>query len=98
MEDVVIEHDEAADRGTFLLLRDGRRVGELTWFESGGATVIDHTWVDPSLRGLSLGRRLVHAAADWARASGRRIVPACSYARAVFADEPALGDLLYQPA
>jgi predicted GNAT family acetyltransferase len=97
MTDPVITHHPEArgHRGTFDLDIDGRRAGFLSYSLDGPATmVIDYVQVDPSLRGRKLGDRLVAAAVDWARANQRRIVPICSFARAVMRRTKAFQDVL----
>ena len=79
-----VHHREHGGRGEFYIEREGRRVGELTYSGMGGAMVVGHTWVDPQLRGGRLAPSLVEAAVDYARKEGRKIVPVCSYVRAVF--------------
>jgi predicted GNAT family acetyltransferase len=79
-----IHHREHDGRGEFYIEREGRRVGELTYSGMRGAMVVGHTWVDPKLRGGRLAPRLVEAAVDFARREGRKIVPVCSYVRAMF--------------
>jgi predicted GNAT family acetyltransferase len=79
-----IHHREHDGRGEFFVEREGRRVAELTYSSNGSAMVVGHTWVDPTLRGGRLAPDLVEAAAQYARLGGRKIVPVCSYVRAVF--------------
>jgi hypothetical protein len=67
----------------FFIEHDGKRIAELTYRESGADAVVDHTWVDPAMRGGGDARRLVDALVAWARQGQRRIVPVCSYVRAV---------------
>ena len=69
--------------GAFFIEKDGKRVAELTYAESGGDAIVDHTWVDPAIRGGGDARRLVESLVAWARANNRKIVPHCSYVRAV---------------
>ena len=88
-----IHHREHDGRGEFYIEREGRRVGELTYSGMGGAMVVGHTWVDPNLRGGRLAPRLVEAAVDYARREGRKIVPVCSYVRAVFGRSSAYDDV-----
>jgi predicted GNAT family acetyltransferase len=88
-----IQHDESGGRGEFFVERVGKRVAELTYSASGSEAVVGHTWVDPALRGGPLAPRLVNAAVEWARREKRRIVPVCSYVRAVFERTPAYGDV-----
>lgn len=91
--DGAIRHVENGTRGEFFIERGGKRVAELTYSMSGTAAVVGHTWVDPALRGGTLASDLVEAAVRWARAGDRKIVPACSYVRAVFARTPAYADV-----
>jgi predicted GNAT family acetyltransferase len=88
-----IHHREHEGRGEFYIEREGRRVGELTYSGSGGAMVVGHTWVDPTLRGGRLAPNLVEAAVQFARREGRKIVPVCSYVRAVFGRSSAYEDV-----
>jgi predicted GNAT family acetyltransferase len=88
-----IRHDETNGRGEFYIERGGRRVAELTYSALGAEIIVGHTWVDPSLRGGTLAPSLVTAVVDWARREKHRIVPVCSYVRAVFERTPAYGDV-----
>ena len=51
------------------------------------------TYVDPALRGRGLAAEVVKEALDHARASGKRIVPTCSYVRAYLRRHPEYADL-----
>jgi uncharacterized protein len=75
-----VQHED----GLFFIERDGKHIGELTYRMSGNDMVVNHTFVDPSLRGGTLGRDLVAAAVQWARAQNHKVVPACSYVQSVF--------------
>ena len=88
-----IRHTETGQRGIFFLERGGKRVAELTYSLSGDKALVDHTYVDPSLRGGSIAPSLVEAAVRWARAGNRKIVPLCSYVRSVFARTRAYDDV-----
>lgn len=86
---------QEADGGAFVIERGGERLAEMTYAGSaGGTATVDHTWVSDSLRGQGVAKRLVDACVQWARASGTRIVPKCSYARAVFKRHEDLQDVL----
>ena len=92
---VPIRHAEQGDRGTFLMERDGERVAELTYrLEGNGRATLDHTYVSPVLRGEGVAMHLVEAAVDWARRSGTKLTPTCSYARAAFEREQRFADVL----
>lgn len=69
-------------------------LAEMTGQERGaGELVIDHTFVDPSLRGQGIADQLMQAAADYARQQQRKIVPVCSYARRKMEKEEQYRDL-----
>ncbi|MFB9325093.1 GNAT family N-acetyltransferase [Paenibacillus aurantiacus] len=78
----------------FIIRENGTAVGEITYAEDGPDTlIIDHTYVDPSMRGQKLGDELVRQVVDHARASGKQIVPACSFAHALFRRHKEFGDV-----
>lgn len=83
-----IRHDNGERNGMFFIEREGRRVAELTYRMAGDTAVVDHTWVDPSLRGGRFAPRLVEAVVGWAREGHRKITPACSYVRMVMDRAP----------
>jgi predicted GNAT family acetyltransferase len=87
-QDDAIRHEGGDRNGMFFLEREGRRVAELTYRMLGETAVVDHTWVDPNLRGAKLAPRLVEAVVDWARKEHRTISPACSYVRMVMDRSP----------
>ena len=83
-----IRHEDDSRHGLFFIEREGRRVAELTYRMLGETAVVDHTWVDPALRGGKLAPSLVEAVVDWARREHRKISPACSYVRMVMDRKP----------
>ena len=88
-----IEHEEEGGRGAFFVMRDGKRVAELTYAASGLQAIVGHTWVEPRLRNTGLAPSLVDAMVDWARREQRKIIPICSYVRAVFDRTPGYADV-----
>ncbi len=58
----------------------GKLLAEVTFPTIDGISVIDHTFVDPSLRGRGIAGELVRRAADEILASGGRIGATCPYA------------------
>lgn len=87
--------EEQDGRGRFVFdLEDGLEA-EMTWRPGpGGSMVIDHTYVPPQARNRGLAERLVAAGARHARESGRKVIPACSYAALQFRRHPEWRDLL----
>ena len=60
----------------------GRVIAEITFPEtSPGVFVIDHTFVDGSLRGQGVASKLVQAAVDEIKKRGGRVEATCSYAK-----------------
>ena len=75
--------------------RDGKTLAEVTFPEAGpGVVVIDHTWVDGSLRGQGAAGPLMQAGGELLRAAGRKARATCSYARAWLAKHPEAADVL----
>lgn len=52
-----------------------------TYRREGERLVLDHTEVPQALRGRGAGTQLAKGVFDLARASGRRLVPRCSFMR-----------------
>ena len=59
-----------------------------------GVMRITHTHVPEAIGGRGIAGRLVRAAVDQARASGWKVVPACSYAAAWITRQPEYSDLV----
>ena len=90
-----VAHEEVERRGVFYLENSGRRVAELTYSRvNDGMVIIDHTEVDPSLGGQGVGRMLLDAAVEWARETGTKFKVVCPFARAQFARDPSIRDVL----
>ncbi len=93
--DLSIQPSEDAGGGAFFVEDGGERVAEMTYTRpSPGRAIIEHTRVSDRLAGRGVGKRLVVAGVEWARAAGTRITPRCSYARAVIRKDPSLQDVL----
>ena len=58
----------------------GKLIVEVTFPTQSGISTIDHTFVDPSLRGKGVAAELVRRAADTILASGHKIAATCPYA------------------
>lgn len=66
----------------------GNVIAEVTFPTENGVSTIDHTFVDPSLRGEGIAGQLVKMAADKILAEGNKIAATCSYAVAWFKRHP----------
>jgi uncharacterized protein len=90
----VISHDESGSGGVFYIEDAGRRIGEMTYSRLGDKrVVIDHTEVDPRLRGGGVARQLLDAAVAWARQTGTTLKATCSYVIVQFARDKSLADV-----
>src|SRR5512135_66374 len=88
-----IRHEDGEGGGCFFIEDGGERLAEMTYVRpSPGRAVIEHTRVSDRLGGRGVGKRLVLAGVEWARATGTKLTPHCSYAHAVFQKDPSIGD------
>lgn len=60
----------------------------------GERLIVTHVEVPTAFNGQGLGSRLVHGIFEMARASGRSVVPACSFAAAWTSRHPEFSDVL----
>ncbi|KOR49194.1 acetyltransferase [Xanthomonas oryzae] len=91
MSTVHAEHDLAGQR--FNIDTDGHRA-ELAYRREGEIMTITHMQVPDAIGGRGIAAVLVAAALDYARQSGLKVVPACSYADAYVRQHPQFQDLL----
>ena len=56
--------------------------------------IIDHTEVSPDFNGKGVGKKLVMAAVDYARANNVKIIPLCPFAKSVFDKVEEIRDVL----
>jgi uncharacterized protein len=94
MEPLEIAHHPEGNRGSFTIDRDGKRLATMIYSRAGDLIIINHTEVDPALRGTGAGARLVGAGVEWARRDHLRIVPLCPFAKTVFDRKPEYQDVL----
>lgn len=81
---VSIEREELNGVHEFVLRVDGERAGFLEFTRpDAGVMRIEYVEVDPQLRGTGVARQLVEKAVAFAQEANLRVIPICSYARAV---------------
>ena len=94
---IAIEHEEAGGRGAFFFDKEGVRLAEMTYSRvDPQLVIIDHTEVKEALQGLGVARKLLDFAVAWARSTGTKIIATCPYAKAQFAKDAAIRDVLQQ--
>ncbi|WP_125604306.1 GNAT family N-acetyltransferase [Lapidilactobacillus bayanensis] len=84
--------------GRFFKLDDQQNlIAEVTFQTADDKPVyiLDHTFVDPSLRGQGIAGQLVAAVVELARTNHQQIIPLCSYARQAFDTKPEYADVYY---
>ncbi len=92
---VSIDREELNGVHEFVLRLDGERHGFLEFTRPEvGLMRIEYVEVSPEFRGAGLGRQLVEKAVEFARDAGLRVVPICSYARAVITRDAVMSQVL----
>jgi predicted GNAT family acetyltransferase len=88
---VTIEREELNGANEFVLRIDGEKFGFLEFTRPEvGVMRIEYVEVSPQLRGTGLGQQLVQKAVAFAQETKLKVIPICSYARAVMQRDPAL--------
>ena len=74
---------------------EGKMIAYCTFPKVGeGLVMIDHTVVDPSLRGQGIAGKLMSEAYESIKEQGLRVRPVCSYAVGWFEKNPDKKDIL----
>ena len=90
----VIQHNWET-KGEFVATFDGQKAGLMTYSWAGeDKIIIDHTEVEPAYNGKGVGKEMVLAAVQFARDNQVKIIPLCPFAKATFAKNTDLGDVL----
>ena len=96
---MLIQHEDSARGGRFYFSENGQDLAEMVYSRQGEHQItILHTEVDPSLEGKGIGKAMVAAAVEYARAENIRIVPVCPYAKKVLERTEEYQDVLVKAA
>ncbi|MGY3748717.1 GNAT family N-acetyltransferase [Vagococcus acidifermentans] len=83
------------DRSFYKEDASGERIAEVTYSPAGETMlIIDHTFVDDSLRGQNIAHQLVYEVIKKARKEGKKIIPLCPFAKLEFEKHPEYHDVL----
>ncbi|SFD81948.1 GNAT family N-acetyltransferase [Flavobacterium phragmitis] len=83
-------------RGYFEATEDGKEAGKMTYTWAGDSKfIIDHTEVSPEFNGKGVGKKLVMASVEYARANNLKIIPLCPFAKSVFDKVEEIRDVLF---
>ncbi|MEO1552659.1 MAG: GNAT family N-acetyltransferase [Pseudomonadota bacterium] len=94
MSNIQITREDAANGGRYVTVIDGHEA-EMTYSRAGTTRIIiDHTGVPEALKGRGVGKRLVEAAVNDARAEGFKIIPLCPFAKATLDRTPEWQDVV----
>lgn len=72
---------------------DGVRAGVAAYVDSGSQRIFHHTEVADEFGGRGLGSKLIAAALTDTRATGKRVVPVCSFVEAYLNKHPEYADI-----
>ncbi|MEO8534194.1 MAG: GNAT family N-acetyltransferase [Flavobacterium sp.] len=83
-------------KGAFEAVEDGKEAGKMTYTWAGDSKfIIDHTEVNEEFNGKGVGKKLVMAAIEYARANALKIIPLCPFAKSVFDKNTDMHDVLF---
>lgn len=90
-----IQHQHHLTNGEFFVKNEQqKKLAVLTYIMTDDNTMlIEHTIVEEQLSGQGIGRKLVDAGVQFARAKGFKIIPQCPYANSVFSKTPEYADV-----
>ena len=92
---MTIQHKQTGSKGIFFITEEDEIVAELTYSMShDGQMIIEHTEVDEEQRGGDLGYGLVQQSVNYARTHFFKIIPLCSFAKAVLDKKPEFRDII----
>ena len=90
-----VKHEQYESKGAFVAQDQDKKAGEMTYSKAGDSLIIiDHTEVDSAFGGQGVGKKMVLAAVDFARANNIKVLPLCPFAKAAFDKDATIQDVL----
>lgn len=81
----------------FYVEQDGAVLAEMVYnMPFPDKMIIEHTEVSDALAGKGVGKQLVHAAVEYARTNGIKILPLCPFAKGVLDKTKEWQDVLWK--
>ncbi|MEM9842241.1 MAG: GNAT family N-acetyltransferase [Pseudomonadota bacterium] len=94
MTEMTITREDGPSGGRYVTQIDGHEA-EMTYSRAGTSRIIiDHTGVPEALKGRGVGKKLVEAAVNDARAEAFKIIPLCPFAKATLERTPEWQDVV----
>lgn len=91
----ILQKDDGK-KGKFYILLDGEEIAKMEYVYAGpGKYIIEHTEVNEAHEGKGLGKQLVAAGVEYARANKLKVLPLCPYAKAIFSRVSEYSDVLF---
>ncbi|WP_025725062.1 GNAT family N-acetyltransferase [Acholeplasma granularum] len=82
------------EKGKFYLTSDeGKTIAFITYKYISDYIAVDHTFVDPILRGQGIAQKLVDEVVKLARLENKKIDPICPYVHKLFEKDPQYEDI-----
>ncbi len=92
---MTVQHKSSGSKGLFYVELEDEVAAEMVYTLPGeNIILIEHTEVSEALRGKNVGIELVHAAVDYARHHGMKIIATCSFAGKVLSKKPEWQDVM----
>lgn len=90
-----INQEDNLKKGRFFIEIENKLMAEMTYTYAGiDKIIIDHTEVNPILKGKGIGYNLIDAAVNFVRESNLKIIPLCPFAASVFRKKKEYSDTL----
>lgn len=79
----------------YIVNQENKLIAEVTFKPTkNNIIILDHTFVDYSLRGMGIAKILVDKVVEYARVNNLKIKPTCPYAFKVLTNSSSYGDVL----
>ena len=91
---MTVQHKKSDGKGMFFVEYEDEIAAEMVYSTTADKMIIEHTEVDEILQGRNIGYELVHAAVEYARHHGMKIIPLCSFTKSVLDKKPDWQDVL----
>ena len=94
-EKIEIKLEENDKRGEFTLFVNDERAGEMTCvYVESDVIDVDHTGVNPELKGLGLGKHLMEEMIKFAKENKLKVIPSCPYVELMIKRNPDYQEVL----